>query len=332
MYFLLGICLAFALLLWFNVAASLTASVFWRVVEKPAQRLSAQSRSQFIFALRIVPLLTTLLFILAFFIPSYFLFEPGESDETISYKLAFAAFFSLIGILLASSRVFATYWRTHRMVEEWMRRGERISIEGVSFPVYRFAHPFPVIAVVGIFRPRMFVAEQIFGLLEAEELAAAVVHEFGHLAARDNFKRTFLRVCRDLVIFPIGKSLEKVWAETAEAAADEYAISTGGKRAAVNLAAALVKIARNIPVNTRPAMPLGSFLIDEQTADVSWRVRRLLSLTDAENDFRRQKTNFNIFLWSGFAVTLLPVLWLATNYDFLAAVHDAMEKMVSILQ
>ncbi|MDQ2747578.1 MAG: M48 family metalloprotease [Acidobacteriota bacterium] len=324
-------CLMLALLLLLNTAASLTASAFWKVIKNFAGELPAQNRARLIFSLRTLPLITALLFVCAFLLPSYFLFEPIASDETVSLKLAMLALISAVGVVLALSRVFATWWRTRRLIKEWTRNGEPMVVSNVNLPVYCFRHPFPVIAVVGIVRPRIFVAEQIFHLLKDEEFAAAIVHEFGHLAARDNFKRAFLRVCRDLLILPIGKTLDRIWAETAEAAADEYALSTGGSRTALNLAAALVKIARAIPENTKPAMPLAAFLVDEQT-DISWRVRQLVRLTEGKNDFARRKLNFSIYLWCGFAVLALPILGLATDYDFLSKVHRVTESVVAILQ
>lgn len=332
MYFLLGICLILALLLLLNVAVSLLASALWRIIGGFALNLPAQNRARLIFALRTFPLFSALLCVGAFLIPSYYLFEPADAEETVTIKLAVFAAISVVGIGLAATRVFGTWWRTRRLIGNWERNGERLTIENVHFPVYRFTHPFPVIAVVGVFRPRLFIAEQIFGLLKDEEFAAAIVHEFGHLAAHDNFKRAFLRICQDTLVFPIGKNFDRLWAETAEAAADEYALSVGGNRTALNLAAALVKIARVIPENTRPAMPCGAFLIDSPTADVSWRVRQLIRLTESENNFTRRKLNFSIFLWSGFAFLALPVLWLATNHAFLGEVHKIIESTVAFLQ
>ena len=110
----------------------------------------------------------------------------------------------------------------------------------------------------------MFIASQIFDSLNEQELQAAIAHEYGHLVARDNFKRTLMRVCRDLLVFPFGRSLDNAWAENVESAADEYAAQTGGNLTAINLASALVKIARIVPNNSKPAMPSGTFLLTEQ--------------------------------------------------------------------
>ncbi|MGI8787643.1 MAG: M56 family metallopeptidase [Pyrinomonadaceae bacterium] len=333
MYIALGICLIFALLLALNVFASLAASVLWRVVSPIVKHFSAARRAQIIFALRFFPLLSAIVLVFAFLLPSYLLFEPHSSNEVVTFKLGLLALLSAAGIVAAFYRVFGTYRATRRLIVNWLADAEQIEIETVSIPVYRIEHKFPVIAVVGVFRPRIFIANQIFASLDADEIAAAIRHEHGHLAARDNLKRTILRVCRDLLVFPFGRRLDRVWADIAESAADEYAAQTGGNQTAVNLAAALVKIARIVPRGAKPAMPAGAFLIEEQTADVSLRVRQLLELTErrfspAARRFLGAAIPFWIYL-AGFAAI---VFTLATNRDFLERVHFALENIVSILQ
>ncbi len=333
MYFFLGISLFFALLLALNFLVSAAATVLWRVIEKPAQKWSARRRAKAIFALRTFPLFAAVILVFAFLLPSYLLFEPHSSNETVSAKLAILALISLVGIAAAFYRIFGTWWRTRRLVTSWMRRAEPILIKNIRVPVYRINHPFPVIAVVGTVRPKMFVAEQIFDFLDEKEFDAAIAHECGHLAARDNFKRTLLRICRDLLVFPMGKLLDNAWAENAESAADEFAAQSGGNTTALNLAAALVKIAKIVPRNASPVMPLGAFLIEKQTADVTWRVRRLVQLAGESNLSAPQSSDgFRYIFQVSCAVIFASVFLLATNYYFLSQVHTALEKFVAIIQ
>jgi hypothetical protein len=80
---------------------------------------------------------------------------------------------------------------------------------------------------------------------------------------RDNLKRALMRACRDvLVIVPCGRILDRDWSEVAEAAADEHA-ARAGATVALDLASALIKIARLIPEGVKPTMPAGAFLIDD---------------------------------------------------------------------
>ena len=330
MYILLAIFLIFALLFVSNLAVALAAAGFWRVLTPFAKNWSAQQRAQILFALRFFPFAGAAIFVFAFLLPAYILFEPHTSGEVIGFKLAALASVSSLGMTLAFYRVFATWWRTRGLVRSWAASAEPIRVASVTIPVYTIRHPFPVIAVVGTFRPRMFIASQIFDYLTEEEFRAAIAHECGHLAARDNLKRTILRVCTDLLVVPFGNFLDRACAETAESAADEYAAQTGGSRTALNLAAALVKIARIAPPDAKPAMPAAAFLLAEQTVDVTWRVNRLLRLAEIKLlpvERGLLKTSFWLY-----PIFLLIVLLLAKDYAFLQKTHDFLEGIVHILQ
>lgn len=334
MYFLLGTSLIFALLLVLNVAASALASGAWRIIEPRARRKSAEQRAQIIFALRVLPTVAAILAVAAFLLPAYVLFEPHASDETVTFKLGALALVSLIGIGAAFYRVFGSWQSTRRLLNDWLSNSEQIALGDVSIPVYAIEHPFPVIAVVGTIRPRLFIARQIFSTLSEEEISATLRHEYGHLAARDNLKRTVLRVCRDLLVFaPFARRLDRIWAENAESAADEYAARAGGNLTAINLAAALVKIARIVPTGARPAMPSGAFLLGEQAADVTGRVRRLLRLAEGKLlPARHLWLGLGRSFWFPLLVVFAVVSALATNQIFLQKVHTALESVVLVLQ
>ena len=331
MYFLLGISLMFALLLLLNLLISTAATVLWRTISPAAESWTAQRRAQTIFALRIFPFVSALVFVIAILVPAYLLFEPKASGEVVGLKLGLLAIASTGGIIIAFYRIFGTWWKTRRLISNWLKHAEPIEIANVSVPIYRMQHPFPVIAIVGMFRPRIFIARQIFDALNEEELQAAIAHEYGHLAARDNFKRTLLRVSRDLLVFPFGRSLDRAWSENAESAADEYAAQKG-HLTAVSLAAALVKIARIVPHGTKPAMPSGAFLITEQTDFVTYRIRRLLQLSEIKlNPADYEFFGFGFMLWILPAAASIIIVFLATNQNFLEQIHSVLESIVALL-
>jgi Zn-dependent protease with chaperone function len=283
--------------------------------------------------LGVFPVAAAIIFALAFLLPAYLLFYPYATKEVVTYNLGLPALISLFGISAAIYRIFGVWWKTRQFVKYWSAYAEPISIENVKIPAYCIPHQFPIIAVVGIFRPRMFIARQIFASLSEEEIRASLAHEYAHLAGYDNFKRTLMRICRDLLVFPMGKTLERAWTETAESAADEYAAQNGGNLTAVNLASALVKIAKIVPEGVKPAMPAGAFLIAEQTAHISSRVRNLLQLT--EINF---KTTGNKWFETKVLYWIVPVafvsfiLFAANNPAFLKELHDITESIIAFLQ
>ena len=333
MYFLLGISLAFAFLLIINLLASISANAVWRLVARRVQKFSANVQAQIIFGLRILPVVAAVLFVLAFVIPAYVLYEPVGSGEVVGSKLAIIAVASSFGVLIALFRVFKTWLATRRLTANWLADAVPFAIENVKVPVYRIEHAFPVIAVVGIFRPRLFVAKKVLDSLDEHEFRAAISHEYGHLTAKDNFKRTLLRICRDLLIVPFGKRLDRAWAENAESVADEYAAKSRGGSTALDLASALIKIARIVPANASPAMPLGAFLLEEQSGDITWRVQKLLQFSSGkDNRLNGRPFAYSPIFWLCSALATLILLLPIADPTLLLSVHNTLESIVRILQ
>ncbi|MCU1264940.1 MAG: peptidase BlaR1 [Acidobacteria bacterium] len=331
MYELLGISLVLAALLSINALASLLAASLWRLLARPALRWSARTRARIIFAMRIGPPSVALLAIAALLIPAYLLNEPYSTTEVVGGKLGMLALVSALGVSLAMWRGLKSWLATRALLGQWLDGAEPIRISEVSIPAFRIEHPFPVIAVVGSFRPRLFVAGRVLESLSDEEMLAAIAHESGHLAARDNLKRIFIRACRDmLTIVPCGRSLDRAWAENAEAAADESA-ARQGSAVALNLASALIVIARMIPAGSRPTMPVGAFLLGNEAEGVKGRVRRLLVLAGAAPDNRPRSA---LRVWAPRLVVLTSMLLLALaliHSSALTEMHAAIEQAVRIL-
>ena len=80
-----------------------------------------------------------------------------------------------------------------------------------------------------------------------------------------------------LTIVPSGRSLDRAWSESVECAADEHAAQLSSD-IALNLASALVRIARMVPVGVRTELPLATFLVGEETRGIKVRVRRLVEI------------------------------------------------------
>jgi beta-lactamase regulating signal transducer with metallopeptidase domain len=215
---------------------------------------------------------------------------------------------------------------------QWLRAATITSLPLIKIPTYRIAHPFPIIAVVGTVRPRLFIAEQVLESLTEDELAAAIAHEGGHLAARDNFKRALLRACRDLLtIVPSGRSLDRAWSESVECAADEHAAQLSSD-VALNLASALVRIARMVPVGVRTELPLATFLVGEETRGIKARVRRLLEIASASRSSRMQRMRIGkVAPLLGLLAVSVSAVGVSTNPHVLLTVHSVVERVVSLL-
>jgi len=334
MFELLGLSLLLAALLTFNSFASLITVILWRLFRGATRRCSALSRARLIFQLRTFPALVAAVCVLLLFAPAYLAYEPRHSKEIVSLKLALLAFASAVGIALAAARSIIAWRMTVRLTADWMAQGEPIEVGGVDIPTYRINHAFPIIAIVGVLRPRLFIASQVLTLLTAAEIKASLAHENGHLTSRDNLKRGVLRACRDsLLLVPCGRLLDREWAAAAEAAADEQAARIG-HGVALDLASALVKIARVIPLGARPTMPAGVYLLgDDEAKGIRGRVRRLIDLAASGNHQQASgRFQSNIFALISIALLVITLLLITGHPAVFATVHTLIEQAVALLK
>ena len=331
MYEILGISLGLTALLTVNAFASMAAAASWRLLDNRMQRRSARARAEILFAIRIGPPVIALVAVAAFLVPSYLAYEPYSTNEVVSKKLAALAGISAIGIGFALWRSVRSWLATRSLLKEWLRSAVPIERAEISIPAFRIRHSFPILAVVGTLRPRLFIAEQVLQSLNAKELTAAIAHECGHLAARDNFKRSLLRACCDaLLIIPCGRSLDRAWAEASECAADEYAAHESAA-VALNLASALVRIAKMVPEGARAAMPMAAFLVGNQERGVKARVRRLLEIASTDQPSPARGSYVALVPWAAVAFLVFLGVTVDLYPQALIAVHSFIERTVSLL-
>ncbi|MDX6612562.1 MAG: hypothetical protein QOD75_1748 [Blastocatellia bacterium] len=330
MYLLLGLSILLAALLTFNSLATLLADIAWRFLGRYTRTWPADMQAGSLFLLRVIPVAAGLAGLALLVIPAYVAHEPRATNEDVGYKLGILALASAAGIGLAVVRGIASWRATARLTADWLSQAKQIIVPGVNIPSYQISHQFPVIAIVGILRPRLFIATQIFESLQPEEISSAILHEVGHLVARDNLKRGLLHVCRNvLLIIPCGRSLDRDWSEASESAADEHAAGRG-PRVALDLASALVKIARMIPSGARPAMPAGVFLVGDEPGGIKSRVKRLVMLAGTP----RQRGGWSIrrtLKWTAPLTLLFVVIFFASYTSVLATVHTLIEQAVYLL-
>ncbi|HET6978432.1 MAG TPA: M56 family metallopeptidase [Pyrinomonadaceae bacterium] len=338
MYTFLGITLVLALLLTINATATMMAAGVGRLFRPLLRKCSARTAAEILFVMRIGPPVIAIVSIVAFMIPSYLIYEPHATDEVVSWKLGLLAALSAIGVSLAIYRGVRSWLATRSLLKSWLATSTPIELDGINIPTFVFRHSFPIVAVVRAFRPRMFIADHVLESLTPEELAATIAHEYGHLAAHDNFKRAVMRVSRAaLLLIPCGRSLDRAWSEASESAADEHAAQQSSA-VALNLASALVRIARMIPKGHRPVIPaevsalVSPFLGGDDSPGVKFRVRRLVEL--AATDPRLLVSNASVvrFLpWLSLALIVVVGVTIESRPQVLASVHSLIEHVVVIL-
>lgn len=335
MYAFLGITLVLALLLTINATGTMAAAGMGRLSKGWLRNCSARTRAEILFVMRIGPPAIAIVAVAAFMIPSYLTYEPHTTEEFVSWKLGALAALSAVGVALAIARGIRSWFATRSLLKEWHAKSTPIHLDAISVPTYVLQHSFPIIAVVGAIRPRLFIANQVFDSLSQEELAAAIAHEYGHLAAHDNFKRAVMRISRAaLLIIPCGRSLDRSWSDASESAADEHAAQRSSL-VALNLASALVRIAKMIPKGQHQIMPpaVSTFLAgNEETPRVKVRVRRLVELATTDPRLMASSAPLVRFMpWLVLTALVAASVSLESRPQVLAGVHVFVEQVVKLL-
>lgn len=179
-------------------------------------------------------------------------------------------------VLVARSALAAVgAWRaTARVRREWEARGRPLQGFETRLPLFAIDEPFPTVAVVGVARPALFISERVLRECTTDEIEAMLRHETAHVTVRDNLKRFVIRACPDV----LGResALDRAWSRAAEEAADAAAIA-GRPATAVELAQALIRVARLAPACNTPALASAFYL----GGSIEARIRHLLAPTVA---------------------------------------------------
>ena len=313
-YVLHGTTLALAWFLLFNAAATAFVALLSARLTKRADIASPA----FWLGLRLSPAALSIAFVAIVFLPSYWRYEPREFVEGFDVTLTTLAALAIAVITTAIIRGASAWRRAQRRTEDWIRAARPLALPGTAMPAFAIDIEAPVMALVGVLRPRLLITRPVLEALTGEELRAAAAHELGHWRACDNLKRLAMRAAPDLLsATAVARALERRWAAAAEHAADRGAGESGRARCA--LASALVKVARLAPPATSIAEPI-SALVDG--GDITARVRRLLD--DAPPTGGRYSAR-----WLALAI---PAFALAFGYaPLLRIVHGVTEILVNRL-
>ncbi|MGE0040970.1 MAG: M48 family metalloprotease [Vicinamibacterales bacterium] len=290
-----------------TVAAAAVAG-WWR---RPGRPRSAAA----IFAARLLPAAAGLAMVLLA-TPAFVRYEPA-GEEAVGPLLAALA---VGGALLVTSglwraaRALTLTWRLDR---SW-RAGARPVLLGMGLRAEIVDVPYPLVAVIGVVRPRVLIAEAVAARCTEDELRRMAAHEHAHVRARDNLKRLLLECCPDVLrVTATGAAMVAAWDAAAEDAADDRATGSDPSARAA-LAAVLVKVARlatGAPAGTGFASTLVGI------GNVERRVRRLLA-----DGPRTAAACGPVALAATLGLT--AAAWLAAHPAVARGVHDGLEALV----
>jgi len=301
-------------------AVSALASLALRPVIRSAV---PYSRTGGLFALRYTPTILAVVFTGFIVLPAFVQLEPRRSGERIGVLMIALAAASLLALLAGPLRGLRSALVTARLTRRWRSGAAPILLPGLPVPAFAIDEEFPLVALVGILRPRIYVARPVLMHCTASEMAAIVAHETAHYRRRDNLKRLLLCSCPDFLAFSAtSRDLERAWSERCDRAADDDAARRGSR---LDLAAALVKVARAFKA---PAPAGGLFAAFSRGDDIASRVRRLLREAPASPGARWADRLLLILLLGAMLVGFV----LGRGPEVRFGVYSMAESVVRLLQ
>ena len=310
MFALRGIAVSLTFFVLVYCLLSAVVALSWRSLK--LLRATEKSVAGLLFALRVLPLVISVLITFAFVIPSFQLLEPRSINEGMGTMPLALGSCALLLIGFGSFRVITAQTRTSRVVARWLEGAQPLD-SGAQTVTLQSRRESPPLTLVGVHHPRVLVSESTVALLNQDELHIALKHELAHMQSRDNLKKLLFRFCP----FPGMAKLESAWSQAAELAADDAAVADLSD--AVDLAAALVKLSRLVPVEAAPICTVGFV-----TGSIRARVARLLAWDET---VKFQPTRIRPgYVISTSLVALFCIF--ATYSSTLALTHEVTEWLV----
>ena len=318
-YALRLLCLCLASFFVVNAAAALATGLALRTIIRMAETMRPRSAAHFLFGLCVLPCALGAGAVLFFCVPSYLWLEPQASPERVGWTCFTLAILGVVTWLGSFARAAGALAASIRFRGAWQDVGRAILLEESSTAII-VNKDAPLLALAGLFRPRLIVSNALLRSLSQEELQVALQHENAHRDSRDNLKRLVLLLTPTPIPFVrVFSSLEQRWAKLSEWAADDEAVR-GDSQRALSLATALLRVARMMGAPPRLSFLDTSLCADDR--DLSARVERLLHVEPLRTKPPSRTRTFAIGSTLGTAVCFaLFLTWPAT----LSSVHRLLE-------
>jgi Zn-dependent protease with chaperone function len=307
-----------------NLVAGAIALALERIFRRRLQSWDPRRAAAMLLVLRLAPGALAWAAVAFLCVPSFLVLEPAETSESAS---AVCLVMAALGAALTSGaavRSVAAWLGSRRRFPRWKGSCEMLRLGSGRVSVEIVDSRRPLLAMVGVARPRLVATREVLRALKPAELDAALRHERAHAAFGDNSKRLLIAMAPDLIPFaPRFRALETSWARFAERSADDWAVA-GSARRSVALATALVRVAR---LGTAAPAPLTTSLLAD-AEDLEARVERLLRGPRPANPKADAQPSQRLpWLWALGSMVFLAAIG-ATYPVLLTTVHELLERLM----
>lgn len=275
------VCLSLASFFLVNGIAGAAATLFSGAAIRIAEKMRPRFAARFLFILRTLPLVLGLTVVLGLCVPSYLWLEPQIASERVGLACLLLAALTGIACSRTSVRTARAIRASAYLKKEWLHLGNDVLLAGKESQAVGTERAMvvqkrePLLALSGVFQPRMVISCGVLAELSKEQLDVALRHEIAHRDSHDNLKRLLLVLSPEFFPFANGfAALERTWARLSEWAADDDAVQ-GDSQRALSLATALLRVAR---MGAQPQLSVLHTSLLPEDQDLSARVERLLSV------------------------------------------------------
>jgi Zn-dependent protease with chaperone function len=242
MFYLLCLTLCLAVMFLVLSATAVLCLPAAHLLGRKLEQANARTRANVLLAFRLLPFLLAVAISFGLALPAFMKFEPPSTKEMVNAPLLLLAALGF-GVLAWMTFRGVRMWRTTRFVQsEWEKHSQPLSSSVTSVPLYRIDTHKSLLAVTGVFNPRVYVSSAVVEALTEDELSAALLHEVAHVRSLDNLKQILMKIVAPPARFQRLQSTGDAWVRASEVAADESALAQGAS--ALELSSALIKVSR----------------------------------------------------------------------------------------
>ena len=256
-----------------NVFTSLVVWGWWHHMSGHFELVPPAKRTRLLFAARVAPTFGATIVAVGIVAPSFHRFEVRGSEENLGWILTLLAAISMALVVPAVVRGARTVLMAGRLRRECEQIATPIDLEGSPVRALCGDFDFPIVAVVGAFRPQLVIARRVLEACDRDEIASIIAHERNHISRFDNLRRLVFDCCPDVLQFTrVGRNLADCWHLGAEELADDSAAAAWPGSSA-DLASALVRVAKLASGCAPRALPVSALF---SGGNIERRVKRLL--------------------------------------------------------
>lgn len=279
-YFMRMVCVALVALGLIQVTSEFVLWASAKLIFRLLAALSARSRERSLYLIQLTPFLLAVSLAFLVCVPGYVRNETNLASEAVGWPclllaggvFAWFAFTALRGLrVVVLTAIFSNAFKN--VDADALQSPTRTPIISLPDAEHR-------VALVGLFRPRIFISTDLLSEGGLSPLALDLVfeHEQSHAIQGDNWKLLSLYCLPRLNLSVTGGTWLQHWQSATEWAADDDAVRGDSGRALL-LAQTLVTFARWVASARSPAMVSTAFVSGNKELEL--RVNRLLELGPA---------------------------------------------------